>query len=100
MGVCPQKTPSYATGYYKTFASLYCQHVRVRKSNIPGVTQKGYGKVANFLEHTETSKLCGTLVMKTMNKNAKAHNINKVTQELTVAGLHIDNEESFKKNNK
>ena len=35
--------------------------------------------------------------MKTMKKNAKEHNINKVIRELTVAGLHIDNEESLKK---
>ena len=35
--------------------------------------------------------------MKTMRKNATEHNINKVTQELTAAGLHIDNEESLKK---
>ena len=32
-----------------------------------------------------------------MKKNAGEHNINKVMQELTAAGLHIDNEESFKK---
>ena len=38
--------------------------------------------------------------MKTMKKNARKHNINKVIQELTAAsGLHIDNEKSFKKNN-
>ena len=35
--------------------------------------------------------------MKTM-KNAREHNINKVIQELTAARLHIDNEESLKKN--
>ena len=35
--------------------------------------------------------------MKTMRKNAREHNINKVTQELTGTGLHIDNEESLKK---
>ena len=34
--------------------------------------------------------------MKTMKKNAGEHNINKVMQELTVAGLHIGNEESIK----
>ena len=34
--------------------------------------------------------------MKTMKKNAREHNMNKVTQELTVAELHIDNEESPK----
>ena len=38
--------------------------------------------------------------MKTMKKNASEHNINKVIQELTAAGLHIDNEESLKKVNK
>ena len=38
--------------------------------------------------------------MKTMKKNARAHNMNKVMQELTVAGLYIDNEESLKKINK
>ena len=38
--------------------------------------------------------------MKTMKKNARAHDINKVMEELTVAGLHIDNKESLKKNNK
>ena len=39
--------------------------------------------------------------MKTMKKNARKHNINKVIQELTAAsGLHIDNEKSLKKNNK
>ena len=27
----PQNRPSHATGYCKTFASLYCQHVRVKK---------------------------------------------------------------------
>ena len=35
--------------------------------------------------------------MKTMKKNAREHNINKVMQELTAAGLHTDNEESIKK---
>ena len=36
--------------------------------------------------------------MKTMKKNARGHNINKVInlQELTAAGSHIDNEESLK----
>ena len=45
-----QNRPSSATGYYKAFVSLYCQHARVKKSNrpIPGVTKQGYGKVANF----------------------------------------------------
>ena len=38
--------------------------------------------------------------MKTMKKNAREHNINKVIPELTAAGLHIDNEESLKKINK
>ena len=38
--------------------------------------------------------------MKTLKKTAKEHNINKVMQELTAAGLHIDNEESLKKKNK
>ena len=38
--------------------------------------------------------------MKTMKKNAREHNIDKVMQELTSAGLHIDNEESLKKINK
>ena len=38
--------------------------------------------------------------MKTMKKNARKHNINKVIQELTAAGLHIDNEESLNKINK
>ena len=38
--------------------------------------------------------------MKTMKKNASEHNINKVMQELIAAGLHIDNEESFKKQKK
>ena len=37
--------------------------------------------------------------MKTMKKNAREHSINKVIQELTAAGLHIDNEESLKKIN-
>ena len=36
--------------------------------------------------------------MKTMKKNPREHSINKVMQELAAAGLHIDNEESFKKN--
>ena len=53
-----------------------------------------------ILEHTDTLKLCETLVMKPMKKNAREHNINKVLQELTAAGLHIDNEESLKKQNK
>ena len=35
--------------------------------------------------------------MKTMTRNAREHNINKVMQELTAAGLHIDNEASLKK---
>ena len=35
--------------------------------------------------------------MKTMKKNAKEHGINKVMQELSAAGLHIDNEKSLKK---
>ena len=34
--------------------------------------------------------------MKTMKKHVREHNINEVIQELTVAGLHIDNEESLK----
>ena len=34
--------------------------------------------------------------MKTTKKNAGEHNINKVIQELTAAGLYIDNEESLK----
>ena len=38
--------------------------------------------------------------MKTMKRNAREHNINKVIAELTAAGLHIDNEESLKKINK
>ena len=51
-----------------------------------------------ILEHTtETLKLGGTLGMKTMKKNAREHNINKVMQELTAAGLRIDNEKSPKK---
>ena len=33
--------------------------------------------------------------MKTMEKNAREHNRNKVMQELTAAGLHSDNEESL-----
>ena len=36
--------------------------------------------------------------MKTMKKNAREHTVNKVIQELTAAELHIDNEESLKKN--
>ena len=32
-------------------------------------------------------------------KNAREHNIKKVMQELTAAGLHIDNEKSLKKKN-
>ena len=48
-------------------------------------------------KHTETSKLCGTLAMKTMKKNAGEYNTNKVIQELIAAGLRIDNEKSFKK---
>ena len=38
--------------------------------------------------------------MKTIKKNAREHNMNKVIQELTAAGLHrpIDNKESLKKN--
>ena len=35
--------------------------------------------------------------MKTMRKNAREHNINKVMQEVTAARLHTDNEESIKK---
>ena len=35
--------------------------------------------------------------MKTMKKHAKEHTTNKVMQELTAAGLHIENEESLKK---
>ena len=35
--------------------------------------------------------------MKTMKKNAREHNINKVIQKLIAAGLRVDNEESFKK---
>ena len=35
--------------------------------------------------------------MKTIKKNAREHNINKVIQELTAAGLHIDNKDSLKK---
>ena len=35
--------------------------------------------------------------MKTMRENAREHNINKLMQELTAAGLHTDNEESIKK---
>ena len=38
--------------------------------------------------------------MKNLKKTAKENNMNKVMQELTAAGLHIDNEESLKKNNK
>ena len=38
--------------------------------------------------------------MKTMKKNAREHNINKVMLELTAARLHIDNEESLKQINK
>ena len=55
-------------------------------------------KDCQILKHTETSKLCGTLAMKTMKKNAREHNINKVMQELIAAGLRIDNQESLKKN--
>ena len=40
----PQKRSRYATGYHKTFASLYCQHARVKKSYIPGVTKKDMAK--------------------------------------------------------
>ena len=36
--------------------------------------------------------------MKTMKKNVREHNINKVLEELIAAGLHIDNEESPQKN--
>ena len=36
--------------------------------------------------------------MKTIKKNARERSINKVIQELTAAGLHIDNEESLKIN--
>ena len=35
--------------------------------------------------------------MKTMRKNVREHNVNKVMQELTAAGLHTGNEESLKK---
>ena len=35
--------------------------------------------------------------MKTMKKNARERNINKVIQELAAAGLRIDNEKSLKK---
>ena len=35
--------------------------------------------------------------MKTMEKNAREHNMNKVIQESTAARLHIDSEESLKK---
>ena len=35
--------------------------------------------------------------MKTMKKNSRDHNMNKVIQKLTAAGLHLDNEESLKK---
>ena len=35
--------------------------------------------------------------MKTIKKNAREHNINEVIQELTAAGLHIDNDELLKK---
>ena len=38
--------------------------------------------------------------MKNLKKTAEESNMNKVMQELTAAGLHIDNEESHKKNNK
>ena len=36
--------------------------------------------------------------MKTMKKNAREHNINKVLEELIAAGIHTDNEESLQKN--
>ena len=86
----------------------YCQHLRVKKRNMPGVTKKDTVKwqvlmvflektLSNSKTYTETLKLCGTLVMKTMKKNAKEHNINKVMQKLTAAELHTDNEELFKK---
>ena len=35
--------------------------------------------------------------MKTMKKNARKHNINKVIEKLIAAELHIDDEESLKK---
>ena len=86
--------------------TVYCQLVRVKKSNIPGFTKQGYGNKwqtlkwseedCQILEHTETSKLCGTLVMKIMKKNAGEHKMNQVIQKLTAAGLHIDNEELLK----
>ena len=54
--------------------------------------------IVKFLNiiYRETLKLSWTLAMKTMKRNAREHNINKVMQELTAAGLHIDNEESLK----
>ena len=57
--------------------------------------------IVEFLNiaYTETLKLFGVLAMKTMKtKYAREHNIHKVKQELTTTGLHIDNEESLKKN--
>ena len=45
----------------------------------------------------ETLKLCGTLVMKTMKKNAREHNINKVMQELTATELLLTTNSHSKK---
>ena len=36
--------------------------------------------------------------MNTIKKNAREQSVNQVMQELAAAGLHIDNEESLKKN--
>ena len=61
------------------------------------ILKMGWRRHCQILEHIETSKHCGTLVMKTMKKNAREHDINTVIQELTAAGLHIGNKESLKK---
>ena len=56
--------------------------------------------IVKFLNIQKLRSFVGPLVMKTMKKNAREHKINKVIQELTAAGLHIDNKESLKKINK
>ena len=58
---------------------------------------KWYGEdIVKFLTIYKNFEAFWTLVIKTMKKNAKEHNINKVMQELTATGLRIDNEESLK----
>ena len=53
--------------------------------------------IVKFLNMYKNFDALWDTLMKTMKKNAREHNINRVMQELTAAALHIDNEESFNK---